>query len=146
MSAKKITHIALLACVLITLLGIVTLRSAKLFTAHAGTKAQAGGARPTNDFARDRSVVLYVSAPDGNDNWSGRFPFPNFGHTDGPVASLDHAREVVRAIDKSGLTQVLVLFRGGTYYLSDTVTFRPADSGSADTEIVYRNFPGESPV
>jgi hypothetical protein len=144
MSTNKLTpHLALLPCVLLTLMVLISVRP---LTGRAEVGAQIGEPRSTNDLAWDRSVVLYVSATDGNDDWSGRFPFPNFGHTDGPLASLDHARHVVRAIDKTGVAQVLVLFRGGDYYVSCTVTFREADSGTAGTEIVYRNFPGESPV
>jgi hypothetical protein len=143
---KTTRHIPLLECVLATLMVSIMIPSATPTTARARTVAQTGAQRSTNDPARDKSVVIYVSATDGNDQWSGRFPFPNFGQADGPLASLDHARQVVRAIDKTGVAQVTVLFRGGTYYIPSTVTFTEADSGTSDTEIVYRNFPGESPV
>jgi hypothetical protein len=142
MSTTKFNHLVLLACMLTTLTVLIILLSNTLLTARAETGVQ----RPTNDDARDQSVVLYVSASDGDDNWSGRFPFPNFGRKDGPLATLEHARDVVRAMDKTGVAQVLVLFRGGTYYIPATVTFHEADSGTASTEVVYRNFPGESPV
>src|SRR5579872_6328658 len=56
------------------------------------------------------------------------------------------ARAMVQAISKSGLSQVSVQFRGGTYYLSSTETFTAADSGSPALRIVYQNYPGESPV
>jgi hypothetical protein len=143
---KIIRHIPLLECVLATLMVSIMLPCVMPLSARAETSAQTDAQRSTNDSARDKSVVIYVSATDGSDQWSGRFPFPNFGQTDGPLASLDHAREVVRAIDKTGIAQILVLFRGGTYYVPSTVTFWEADSGTSDTEIVYRNFPGESPV
>jgi hypothetical protein len=143
---KTIRHIPLLGCVLTTLMVSIMLPSATPTTARAETVAQIGAQRSTNDPARDKSVVIYVSATDGSDRWSGRLPRPAFDRTDGPLASLNHARQVVQAIDKTGLDRVLVLFRGGTYYIPSTVTFRKADSGTADTEIVYRNFPGESPV
>jgi len=143
---KIIPHPALLACVLIVLTVLIILLPATPLTTRAEVGAQTGAQRATNDFAWDRSVVLYVSATDGNDQWSGRLPFPNSGRTDGPLASLDEARQAVRAIDKTNVTQVLVLFRGGTYYLSDTVTFTEEDSGIANTEIVYRNFFGETPI
>jgi hypothetical protein len=147
MYATKVTrHLALLEYVLTTLMVLIILVSAPPFIARARSEAQTGAPHSTNDSARDKSVVLYVSATDGDDHWSGRLPFPNFGRQDGPLASLDRVREVVRSIDKTGLTQVLVLFRGGTYYINGTVTFTEADSGTASTEIVYGNFFGESPV
>jgi len=91
------------------------------------------------------SVTFYV-APGGNDFWSGRLPAPNSTNTDGPFATFDHARAFVQSINKAGLTQVNVQFRGGTYYLPATESFTAADSGSAATQIVYQNYPGESPV
>ena len=41
------------------------------------------------------AFTIYVS-PDGNDNWSGRLKRPNRNRTDGPVASLEAARNVIR--------------------------------------------------
>lgn len=103
-------------------------------------------AQSDDDVRRDHSLVIFVSATDGDDHWSGRSALPNHDRADGPLATLDHAREVVQSIDKSGAERVIVFFRGGTYYVPKTVTFREADSDTAQTEIVYANFPGESPV
>jgi uncharacterized protein (TIGR03437 family) len=91
------------------------------------------------------SVAFYV-APDGNDFWSGRLSAPNATNTDGPFATFDHARAFVQSIDKVGLSQVSVQFRAGTYFLPATEMLTAADSGSADTQIAYQNYPGESPV
>lgn len=91
------------------------------------------------------SLTFYV-APNGNDFWSGRLPAPNPAQTDGPLASFDRARALVQAISKTGLSQVNVQFRGGTYYLSSTKMLTAADSGSASLRIVYQNYPGETPV
>jgi len=91
------------------------------------------------------SVTLYVS-PAGNDSWSGLLSAPNAANTDGPFATFDHARAVVQAVDKTGTNQVNVQFRAGTYYLPATELLTAADSGSATTEVVYQNYPGESPV
>lgn len=91
--------------------------------------------------------TLYV-AVDGNDNWSGTLAEPNSKHTDGPFASLDKARLSVRAYRKSASTPapVTVLVRGGTYYLKNTLTFEPEDSGSEQAPITYAAYPGEIPV
>ena len=93
-----------------------------------------------------RVATLYVSATAGNDSWSGRLAEPNWNKTDGPLATMDGARLKVEALDKTNLREVDVLFRGGTYSLAQAVMFGPADTGSADTQIVYESFPGEQPV
>ncbi len=91
------------------------------------------------------TVTFYV-APGGNDFWSGRLAAPNPAGSDGPFATLDRARSVVQNIVKTGLTRINVQVRGGTYYLPATVMFMAADSGTPSMEIVYQNYPGESPV
>jgi len=89
--------------------------------------------------------TLYV-APNGNDTWSGGLAAPNATNTDGPLATFEHARAVVQSLNKTGLTQVSVQFRGGTYFLPATEKLTGADSGTASTEIVYQNYPGETPA
>lgn len=122
--------------------------SATATTMPSATKDSAATPRQaqSDDFRGDHSIVIFVSATDGNDHWSGRFAFPNNDRADGPLATFDHAREVVQSIDKTRADRVTVFFRGGTYYVPATVTFTNADSGTARTEIIYENFPGESPV
>jgi hypothetical protein len=61
-----------------------------------------------DDFRGDHSIVIFVSATDGNDHWSGHLPWPNFDRMDGPLATLDHAREVVQSIDKTRTDRVTV--------------------------------------
>ncbi|MGO9095040.1 MAG: IPT/TIG domain-containing protein [Bryobacteraceae bacterium] len=91
------------------------------------------------------SVTFYV-AQDGNDLWSGLLPAPNSDGTDGPLATFDRARALVQSIAKTGLNQVSVQFRAGTYFLPATELLTAADSGTASTPIVYQNYPGESPI
>ena len=91
------------------------------------------------------SVTFYV-ASNGNDSWSGLLPAPNATNTDGPFATLDHARVIVQPIGKAGTNQVNIQIRAGTYFLPATLTFGAVDSGSATTKVVYQNYPGESPV
>ena len=55
--------------------------------AMSAVLATAGEARPV--------AKLYV-ATNGNDAWSGRLPAPNAGNTDGPLASLEGARNRIR--------------------------------------------------
>ena len=95
--------------------------------------------------AAPTSATFYV-APNGNDFWSGRLTAPNAAGTDGPFATLDRARAMVQNIVKTGLTQIEVQVRGGTYSLPATLMFTAADSGTPSVPLVYRNYPGESPV
>ena len=91
---------------------------------------------------------LYV-APDGNDAWSGRLAAANAGKTDGPLATLERARLVVRdlkAQQPQRQTPIVVLVRGGTYRMTQPVVFEPADSGSAQAPVVYQAYEGEQPV
>ena len=92
------------------------------------------------------STVTYYVAPNGNDFWSGTLPAPNGSATDGPFATFDRARSLVQSLSKTGLTQIAVQFRGGTYSLSSTELLSSSDSGSASLKIVYQNYPGESPI
>src|ERR1700691_5915771 len=94
--------------------------------------------------AAHAQVATYYVALDGNDSWSGTLPNPNHKGTDGPFATFDHARTVVQALNKTGLTQVVVQIREGTYFLHHTEIFAAADSGAATTPIVYENYIGES--
>ena len=91
------------------------------------------------------SVTFYV-APNGSDFWSGTLPAPSANHIDGPFATFDRARSVVQAISKTGLTQISVQFRAGTYSLPSTEMFTTADSGSPALQIIYQNYPNETPV
>ncbi len=118
------------------------LLSAALFVSFVTIRAQT---LPT-DIPPADSVILYVSATRGNDAWTGRLSHSNPHRTDGPLATLDGARRAVRAIDKTGISEVRVLFREGTYYLASTVDFTLADSGTPNTSIVYQSYPGEWPV
>ena len=92
------------------------------------------------------TTVTYYVAPNGNDLWSGTLPAPNGTATDGPFATFDRARAFVQTISKTGLSQINVQFRGGNYYLPATEMFSSADSGAATMQIVYQNYPGETPV
>ncbi len=93
------------------------------------------------------AVDFYVT-PDGNDAWSGRLARPDVGQTDGPLASLAGARDAVRKLKAQGrLTEpVRVVIADGTYRLSKSVLFEPADSGTKACPISYEAAPGAKPV
>ncbi len=95
---------------------------------------------------------LYV-APNGNDQWSGTLSAPNANNTDGPFASLAMAQNAVRNLIQSKPAQPLsIMLRNGTYYLPQsptnpgTLNFTSADSGSANLQVTWQNYPGETPV
>lgn len=93
------------------------------------------------------NTTFYV-APDGNDTWTGRLPQPNAAKSDGPLASLEGARDAVRALKAAGelAEAVTVEVRGGTYALNRTLVFTAEDSGVEGRPVTYRAHPGESVV
>ncbi len=96
---------------------------------------------------------LYV-APYGSDKWSGRLPEPNTERTDGPLATISRARDVIRELRGSGRLRVwrsiasvgdfpiTVWVRGGRYQISEPIVFGPEDSAP----VTYAAYPGEKPV
>ena len=103
--------------------------------------------------ARAKGLVLYV-ATNGNDAWSGRLAEPNAAKDDGPLASIAHARDVVRELkldaklDGAGKLDgpMTVQVRAGTYTIDKAITLSPKDSGTEARPITYTAYPGESPV
>ena len=90
--------------------------------------------------------TFYI-APTGNDAWSGTLSQASAAKNDGPVATLERARQLVRARIAKGLKEpITVQIRGGEYELDKTVVFGPEDSGTATCPITYQAYPGEKPV
>jgi hypothetical protein len=95
---------------------------------------------------QSQGLTLYV-APNGNDAWSGRSAERN--DNDGPLASVGRARDAIRQwkAAQGGLkVPVTVRIRGGKYFLSETISFTPEDSGTQKCPISYEAFSGEQPV
>ena len=94
-----------------------------------------------------QAETLHV-APNGNDQWSGRFPRPNAAATDGPLASLRGARDAIRQRKAEGpLTEpVRVLVADGSYPLEETLVLTAEDSGTELCPIRYEAAPGARPV
>lgn len=93
------------------------------------------------------SPEFYV-ATNGNDQWSGLLPAPDSGHTDGPFASLERARDELRRLKSiAPLTNgATVYVRGGTYYRTDVFELDPPDAGMSNAPIVYRAYTNETPI
>src|SRR5690349_4347039 len=92
------------------------------------TLAQPPGDPGARDSIQRKAADFYV-ATDGSDEWSGQLAQPNHARTDGPFATLTRARDAVRALKKhSQKKDLLVLIRGGSYRLADTLVFSLEDS------------------
>jgi hypothetical protein len=90
--------------------------------------------------------TLYV-APDGNDAWSGHLARPNAGRTDGPLASLQGARNTIRQHKAAAaLVEPVQGVAAGDYPLAEPLVFTPEDSGTEQSPIVYQAAPGAHPV
>jgi hypothetical protein len=96
--------------------------------------------------ASGEAADLYV-APDGSDAWSGTLAAANADKTDGPLATLQQARDAIRkrkaAAGAEGFT---VYLRGGLYALAQTFRLDAQDSGTAEAPIVYRAYEKEKPI
>src|SRR5579872_4463122 len=92
----------------------------------------------------------FFVSPQGSDSWSGRLSLPNSTQSDGPFASFDKARASASILYRAAPSQrrkepVVVMFRGGDYFVQSSVEFSAQDSGSERLPIVYQNYPGENP-
>ncbi|GAB6164405.1 hypothetical protein JCM19992_04050 [Thermostilla marina] len=99
----------------------------------------AAGKTPIPPFPAP-GLVLHV-APSGDDAAPGT--------VDAPLASLAGARDRIRAIRREkGLPSggITVLIHGGTYSMRATTEFTAEDAGTAESPIVYRAAPGETPI
>ncbi|MCX7827371.1 MAG: hypothetical protein N2689_17715, partial [Verrucomicrobiae bacterium] len=94
-----------------------------------------------------QAATLYV-APDGNDAWSGRLQRPHHARTDGPLASLQGARDAVRRLKATAPLPhpIRVVVAHGHYALAAPVVFTPEDSGTPEHPIVYEAARGARPV
>lgn len=95
---------------------------------------------------RSNDIKIFVS-PEGSDDADGLRPEPNPLGRDGPLRTIQKAVTLVRGL-KAHQTEVraraiTVFLRGGRYELEGPLAFGPEDSGSPDTPIIYRSYPGE---
>jgi hypothetical protein len=82
------------------------------------------------------ALELYVD-PQGSDTWTGRLASPNATRTDGPLASLEGARQAVRRLSRPLTEPVQVTFAAGTYRINREVTFDAGDAGESGRTITY---------
>jgi len=89
------------------------------------------------------TLVLHVS-PVGNDCWTGLRAVPDALRADGPLATPQRARDVLRERRRAGTLRgpAEVRLHTGRYRLAEPLVFTPEDSGP----ITWTAAPGESPV
>ncbi len=88
-------------------------------------------------------------APTGNDQWTGRLAAPNQQGTDGPVATLPRAQQLVRelkAAQPDRAQPIVVAVAGGVYRLTTPLSFGVADSGTEKAPIIYQAYGEGQPV
>ncbi|MET8141378.1 RICIN domain-containing protein [Sphaerisporangium sp. NPDC005288] len=82
--------------------------------------------------------ATYYVATDGNDGDPGTITQP--------FRTLQHARDVVRTVNANMTGDIYVYVRGGTYSVSSTIDFTPADSGTNGYRVIYAAYQNETPV
>lgn len=87
--------------------------------------------------AAEKNTAFFVS-PSGNDKHS--------GSKEAPFASIERARDAVRAINQDMHSDIYVYLRGGQYSLDQTIEFNQQDSASNGKRIIYQAYQDETPV
>jgi len=88
-------------------------------------------------------VTLFVS-PKGRAEWSGTLASQSAAANDGPLATLEQARDKIRAMKKKGSRGPFrVRVRGGVYRLDRPFVLTPEDSGEKTAPVVYEAYPDE---
>jgi hypothetical protein len=75
------------------------------------------------------AATIYV-APDGKDAWSGGLARPNAAGTDGPVATLERARDILRQKKAAAAEERRVVVADGRYQLTKPFVLTPEDGGA----------------
>jgi hypothetical protein len=119
---------------------IIILRNTKVVVAclvlvacHADNAGEMSNAPGPAMLAGD-----YYVAPDGSD--------ANAGTLSSPWKSVTQALQVIgagRSLPSGGIT---VWVRGGTYYVEETIVLSSKHSGTSDSPVTIKAYPGEEPI
>jgi hypothetical protein len=93
----------------------------------------------------DRALEFFVS-PQGNDHWSGRLAAPNAAKTDGPFATLERARNVLREarpVSDAKRPGAVIQLRAGAYPIEHTFALEKQDGGTAAAPVIWRAYRDE---
>jgi len=87
---------------------------------------------------------LYVS-PHGDDSWSGRAAVHRRAGADGPVATLERARDLATELRATGKVPrgVTIWLEGGVYVRQSTFILDGRHAGTADRPVVIAALPGQ---
>lgn len=121
--------------------GTVTLAGASATVKARAIRSDASGAvadKTLTYLTPGVQAAFYVDPVNGNDAAAGTAL--------APWRTLDAARDAVRAINGAMTGDIVVYLRGGEYALAQTWALDERDSGSRSFQVVYRAYPGESPV
>jgi hypothetical protein len=117
-----------------------------LFSLLIITACARGSIAPIPTEESESAYSYYVS-PTGSDSWNGLLEEPNDTGTDGPFLTIERARQVVRSRLQVPQTEDFIIYiREGNYYLESPLKFDDSDSGRDGYQVIYRNYPGETPV
>jgi len=94
---------------------------------------------PAAPAGAQTAVQLHV-APGGRDSWSGRLAVPNRARTDGPLATLEAARDALRAIPRRGPATVWI--HPGIHRRTCAFVLEPRDGGRPGAPVAYRAWHG----
>ena len=92
---------------------------------------------PCFTSTRAAQAITYYVSPTGSDSNSG-------SDRNHPFATINHARQVVATINRKMTSNIVVYLLRGTYH--ESLTFGPKDSGTNGHNIIYKAYPGQSPV
>ncbi len=108
----------------------------------------AGMALLVSTASLSAEVALYVS-PRGQAGWTGALSEPSADQSDGPLPSIQAARDLIRKQRAKGTWKdetIMVYLRGGTYFLPETLIFEPRDSGANGKPVTYAAYQDETPI
>jgi hypothetical protein len=80
---------------------------------------------------------FYVS-PTGSDSAS--------GNEQNPFKTLKKAKEAVRVNNINMTDDIIVYLRDGTHNIDQKITLEPEDSGTNGFNVIYKNYPSETPI
>jgi hypothetical protein len=100
-----------------------------------GGRSQTDGSSPGADSQPPGPPAEFAVAPNGDDNAPGTLAQP--------FATLERARDAVRAAIAGGAGATTVWIRGGVYERGATLALDTPDAGKANAPVIWRGYQGE---
>lgn len=101
----------------------------------------------TDSSATASSQITVTQAPSANFFVSPTGSDSNPGTLAAPFQTIAHAQTAIQGIIGGSTQSLVVILRGGNYFLTQPLNFTSADSGTAVANISWESYPGEaSPV